>query len=304
MTIILAASANKEEVFLSTNIITTRTNLSMLIITCVVTIILETIKIGKIKIESKVSFIMCAVVMIFTTRKLFIFLVSFETSIIPIILIITKAGQYPEKGSARVYIIVITIAASIPAVVLIIKILKERRRSTLNNIKLKNRIEEEMCCILILLFLTKLPIIITHIWLPRAHVQAPTSGSIVLAGVMLKIGGYGILLTKKISKKQTLSILVVIGIIGAVLSSIIRIRQTDIKTIVAYSSVRHMGMLLVNLRTNQNNIEETSVLNIIRHALCSPIIFIYAGMLSTNLNRKNTNITKKVKKSSRVITAL
>lgn len=99
-------------------------------------------------------------------------------------------------------------------------------------------------------FLVKLPIYIFHLWLPKAHVEAPVAGSIILAGVLLKLGGYGLIRVLLIFQKISLnfsSLWVRISLVGGVVVSLLCLRQVDIKSLIAYSSVVHMRIVLCGL---------------------------------------------------------
>ncbi len=132
-------------------------------------------------------------------------------------------------------------------------------------------------------FAVKVPIFPLHTWLPDAHTEAPTSGSIVLAALLLKAGPYGLLrfnldLFPEASRyfAQTISVLAVIGI---VYGAIVAMMQTDVKRLVAYSSVSHMGFVILGIFTLTPEGMSGAVIQMVNHGLSTGLLFFCVGML-------------------------
>ena len=128
-------------------------------------------------------------------------------------------------------------------------------------------------------FIVKRPIYGVHLWLPKAHVEAPVVGSIALAGVLLKLGSFGLFLVLPHTRGQVLLLYLLLSVWGSVVCGALCLRQWDMKRLVAYSSVVHMGVVGVGLLVGGELGRGAALIIVVGHGVCSPMIFRYAYYL-------------------------
>jgi len=188
-------------------------------------------------------------VLTFSFRDFFMFYIRFEFRIIPTFLLVMGWGYRVERFQAGIYILIYTVMASLPFLLFLMKVNVEER--TLNFFFLFFFSQDSMYhfwwIYLSLVFIVKLPVFIVHLWLPKAHVEAPLAGSMILAGVLLKLGGYGFMRAFNFCLIDMIYFrnwIMRLSLLGAIMVGFICIRQVDLKKLVAYSSVCHMGIVL------------------------------------------------------------
>lgn len=132
-------------------------------------------------------------------------------------------------------------------------------------------------------FAIKVPLFPLHTWLPDAHVQAPTAGSVILAGVLLKMGTYGLLRfclpLFPLASLQFTPLLATLSVIGIVYGALVAMVQTDVKKLVAYSSVSHLGFVVLGIFSMTEEGVQGAVIQMINHGLSTGALFLLVGMI-------------------------
>nr|ALO71140.1 NADH deshydrogenase subunit 4 [Stenus comma] len=234
-----------------------------------------------------------SLILTFMSTNLFIFYLFFEMSLIPTMMLILGWGYQPERLQASIYLIFYTLFASLPMLVAIFYL--NSMSNSLNFLFLKKMDSLLMYFMINLVFFIKVPLYMFHLWLPKAHVEAPVSGSMILAGIMLKLGGYGmmrlILMFNKINYKINYLILV-FSLIGGVIVSFICLVQYDIKSLIAYSSVAHMSLVLSSIISMKYISMCGALIMMIAHGLCSSGLFCLVNIVYERLHSRSFFILK------------
>nr|YP_010379914.1 NADH dehydrogenase subunit 4 [Ostracion whitleyi]UDF87723.1 NADH dehydrogenase subunit 4 [Ostracion whitleyi]WNH17677.1 NADH dehydrogenase subunit 4 [Ostracion whitleyi] len=233
-------------------------------------------------------------ILAFGATEVIMFYVMFEATLIPTLILITRWGNQTERLNAGTYFLFYTLAGSLPLLVALLLLQNSTGTLSLltlqysNPIQLYTYADKLWWAGCMLAFLVKMPLYGVHLWLPKAHVEAPVAGSMVLAAVLLKLGGYGMMRMLTILEPLTKELsypFIIFALWGVIMTGSICLRQTDLKSLIAYSSVSHMGLVVGGILIQTPWGFTGALILMIAHGLTSSALFCLAN---TNYERTHS----------------
>nr|APX40442.1 NADH dehydrogenase subunit 4 [Longitarsus melanocephalus] len=254
-----------------------------------------------LKINNYSNFFMFIILMLlvslfltFSSLNFFMFYLFFEISLIPTLILILGWGYQPERLEAGIYLLFYTLFMSLPMMIMIFY-LYFLNYSLILFLTEKNLSSIFMYFCMNMVFFVKIPMYFLHLWLPKAHVEASVAGSMILAGIMLKLGGYGLLrmmIYFKLFMNSLNIFIIIISLMGGFIISLICIRQSDMKSLIAYSSVSHMGLVLAGIMTYNFWGFSGALSMMLAHGLCSSGLFCLSNLLYERLYSRSLYLNK------------
>ena len=223
---------------------------------------------------------------VFSILDLVLFYIFFESVLIPMFLIVGIWGSRERKVRAAYMLFLYTLIGSVLmllAILLIYAIAGTTDYQILLTVQFDGNLQKVLWLAFFASFATKVPMVPVHIWLPEAHVEAPTAGSVILAGVLLKLGSYGLIRFSMplfpIGTIYFTPLVYAMAAVAVVYTSLTAIRQSDIKRIIAYASVAHMNVILVGMFALNANGLEGAMIQQLSHGLVASALFLGVGVL-------------------------
>jgi proton-translocating NADH-quinone oxidoreductase chain M len=225
-------------------------------------------------------------ILVFSVLDVLLFYIFFESVLIPMFLIIGVWGSRERKIRAAYQFFLYTLFGSVLMLLAILLLYFQTGSTDLQVLYASNFSETRQIVLWLAFFASfavKVPMVPVHIWLPEAHVEAPTAGSVILAGILLKLGTYGFLRFSialwPYATYYFTPLIYTLSILAIIYTSLTTLRQIDLKKIIAYSSVAHMNFVTLGLFSLNSQGVEGSLLLMLSHGLVSPALFLCVGVL-------------------------
>lgn len=226
-----------------------------------------------------------AMIGLFAATNFFLFYVFWELMVVPMFLLIGVWGG-SERVHAAVKFLLFTLGGSLVMLVGLIALLHATGTldfQALGRTSLSLELQAWLFVSFTAAFAVKVPMFPLHTWLPDAHTEAPTAGSVILAGILLKMGGYGLLrIALPIlpdAVKLFLTPLLVLSLVAIVYGAYVTLAQTDVKRLIAYSSISHMGFVTLGIFTLNRSGLEGAILQMVNHGIITGALFLCVGMI-------------------------
>jgi len=232
------------------------------------------------------------VIGVFTALDLFLFYIFFEGTLVPMFIIIGVWG-----GANRIYaaykFFLYTLLGSVLMLLAMLWMAAEAGTTSIPALKefdFPAYAQPLLWLAFFASFAVKMPMWPVHTWLPDAHVQAPTAGSVILAGILLKLGGYGFLLFNlpmfPLASQMFAPLVFALSAIAIVYTSLVAFRQTDMKKLIAYSSVAHMGFVTMGIFAGNDQGVQGAVFQMLSHGLISGALFLCVGVVYDRMHTR------------------